>query len=58
MTRSLETLTPTERAWLARHHGIVVRIECNGVATVWHRDGTEGRYAIETLKGIIEEAAA
>lgn len=51
-------LTYAEMAYLRRHWGVVVRRQAAGVATVWHRDGTEGRYAIETLKGIIEEAAA
>ena len=46
-------LTPTERAWLARHHGITVCIETNGAAKCLHRDATCAWYAIDTLKEII-----
>ena len=46
-------LTPTERAWLARHHGIVVRREEKGHAKFWRRDGSEGWLPIDTLKDII-----
>jgi len=49
----LPTLTVSERAWLARHHGITVCIETKGAVKCLHRDGTHAWYAIDTLKSII-----
>lgn len=51
-------LTPSERAWLSRSHGITVCIETGGAAKCLHRDGTSAWYAIETLKAIYAQGAA
>jgi len=54
----ISSLNPTERAWLARYHGITVRREVDGAAKVWHRDGSSAWYTIDKLKDIIAQGAA
>lgn len=51
----MKPLNYAEMGLLKRRHGITVRIQSEGVAHVTHRDGTQGRYAIEHLRGAVKK---